>query len=338
MAQNVGARSTSPTGAVTTAGATPADGAGRQIERQPHQPVDVVRALEQQAEVALQLAVVGGEDDVDVVAPAAALRWRASTRPSASSISSHSTALRALTSRTWSAVSVAGTHVARRLVVRDERAVVPAPPVARLGVEDRARARPPTRGSRPAAARRASRRGRARTAGGSHGWCGSGKLIQQNQSSSASSESSQAIVRSATQSVWYHSRGIGLSCTCGAPVSPPPAALTSQVAVEHRVEHRRPPRGARRPASGRSAAARRRRGSPNSRCSKPRCGAGGIGRRGRSGSRRTGRTGRGTARSAALPTARCGSRRRAAPRRPTARRPAAARRSSTRRGCSGAGR
>ena len=64
-------------------------------------------------------------------------------------------------------------------------------------------------------------------AGGSHGWWGSGKLIQQNQSSSAASESSQAIVRSATQSVWYQPRGIGLSWTCGAPVAPPPAALTS---------------------------------------------------------------------------------------------------------------
>ena len=62
--------------------------------------------------------------------------------------------------------------------------------------------------------------------GGSHGWCGSGKLIQQNQSSSASRPSSQAIVRSATQSVWYHSRAIGLTFTWGAPVSPPPAALT----------------------------------------------------------------------------------------------------------------
>ena len=134
----------------------------------------------------------------------------ASTRPSASSISSHSTALRALTSRTWSAVSVAGTQSCGRLVVRDERAVVPEPPVARLGVEDAL-----ALGGRLGVAGRQRHvapvdRGRAPTAGGSHGWCGSGKLIQQNQSSSASSESSQAIVRSATQSVWYHSRGIGV--------------------------------------------------------------------------------------------------------------------------------
>ena len=64
-------------------------------------------------------------------------------------------------------------------------------------------------------------------AGGSHGWCGSGKLIQQNQSASAGSESSQATVRSATQSVWYHSRAIGLYATSGAPVSPPPWAESS---------------------------------------------------------------------------------------------------------------
>ena len=39
-------------------------------------------------------------------------------------------------------------------------------------------------------------------AGGSQGWCGSGKLIQQKNGASASSERSQVIVRSATQSVW----------------------------------------------------------------------------------------------------------------------------------------
>ena len=59
------------------------------------------------------------------------------------------------------------------------------------------------------------------------GWCGSGKLIQQNQSSSVATESSHAIVRSATQSVWYHSRGIGLFLVSGAIVSPPGAAPNS---------------------------------------------------------------------------------------------------------------
>ena len=62
---------------------------------------------------------------------------RARTRPRASSMSSTSTALRALTSRTWSAVRVAGTQSAGRLVVGHERPVVPGPPVTRLGVDDR---------------------------------------------------------------------------------------------------------------------------------------------------------------------------------------------------------
>ena len=78
------------------------------------------------------------------------------------------------------------------------------------------------RDGRAAGRARATARGAAPTAGGSHGWCGSGKLIHTNQSSSASSESRNSMVRSATQSVWYHSRGIGLFLVSGAPVSPPP--------------------------------------------------------------------------------------------------------------------
>ena len=63
-------------------------------------------------------------------------------------------------------------------------------------------------------------------AGGSHGWWGSGKDIQQNHGSSAPSEESQSTVRSATQSVWYHSRGIGLFFVSGASVSPPGSACS----------------------------------------------------------------------------------------------------------------
>ena len=66
--------------------------------------------------------------------------------------------------------------------------------------------------------------------GGSQGWCGSGKLIQQNQSSSGSSESSQAMVRSATQSVWYMPRGMGLCFTSGASVSPPAFVVEAMLA------------------------------------------------------------------------------------------------------------
>ncbi len=80
-------------------------------QRQPHQRVDVVRPFEQQTEVALQLAVVGREHDVDVVVPAA----RADGREHAAECLVDQLALdgvAAFTSRTWSAVSVAGTHCA----------------------------------------------------------------------------------------------------------------------------------------------------------------------------------------------------------------------------------
>ena len=227
MAQNVGARSTEPD---RPADHRRRDAGGRRRppdERQAHQPVDVVRTLEQQPEVALQLAVVGGEHDVDVVAPAAAFDGR--QHPPDRLVDQ------------LALDGVAGVDLAhlvggerrRHPVVaaprswrRAGRRTTPASGAAwRRG---RARARRPTRCSRRAAARRASRRGRARTPADPTGGAGSGKLIQQNQSSSASSESSQAIVRSATQSVWYHSRAMALSCTCGAPVSPPPRALTSR--------------------------------------------------------------------------------------------------------------
>src|SRR5271156_5234255 len=64
-------------------------------------------------------------------------------------------------------------------------------------------------------------------AGGSHGWCGSENDIQQNQGSSAPTDCSQSTVMSATQSVWYHSRGIGLFFVSGAAVSPPGSAWSN---------------------------------------------------------------------------------------------------------------
>ena len=69
--QKVGARSTWPTGSCTSAGEMPADGAGRHTKGTRIERVAVVRALEEEPEVALQLAVVGREHDVGVVAPAA---------------------------------------------------------------------------------------------------------------------------------------------------------------------------------------------------------------------------------------------------------------------------
>ena len=45
------------------------------------------------------------------------------------------------------------------------------------------------------------------------------------------------MVRSATQSVWYHPAAIGLTFTWGAPVSPPPAAFDLQIeSSRHGVE------------------------------------------------------------------------------------------------------
>jgi hypothetical protein len=70
-------------------------------------------------------------------------------------------------------------------------------------------------------------------AGGSHGWCGSGKLIQQNQSSSTDSESSQLIVRSATQSVWYHS----LRDLVGPRLRRAGVAAAHRVDLQRTVEH-----------------------------------------------------------------------------------------------------
>ena len=99
MAQNVGARSTWPTGSCTTAGSTPADGAGRHTIGSRIERVGVERALEEQAEVALQLAVVGREDHVGVVAPARAAATVCSTRPHASSMSSFMMCVFALISR-----------------------------------------------------------------------------------------------------------------------------------------------------------------------------------------------------------------------------------------------
>ncbi len=78
-------------------------------QRHAHQRVDVIRPLVDQAEVALQLAVVGGEEHVGVAHPIRARRRVASTRPQASSMSSFSTWTIALISRTWSCVIWHGT-------------------------------------------------------------------------------------------------------------------------------------------------------------------------------------------------------------------------------------
>src|ERR1700738_798987 len=76
MSQNVGARSRCPTGSATSRGEAFAERAGRAPvaggdvrrarrpphERHAHQRIRVERALEQEAVVALELTVVGGEE------------------------------------------------------------------------------------------------------------------------------------------------------------------------------------------------------------------------------------------------------------------------------------
>src|SRR5579885_1392051 len=44
---------------------------GAPDERHPHQRIDVIRALEHQAEIALEFAVIGGEEDVGGLVPSA---------------------------------------------------------------------------------------------------------------------------------------------------------------------------------------------------------------------------------------------------------------------------
>ncbi len=115
MAQKVGARSTRPTGRETTDGAaTPpprVEGAGRHTSGRRMRPSTWYGPLNRKPKSPWSSPwSVVNTTSTSSSQPRSATR--ASTRPSASSISSTSTALRALTSRTWSAVSVAGTQSA----------------------------------------------------------------------------------------------------------------------------------------------------------------------------------------------------------------------------------
>ena len=135
MSQNVAARSTRPTGAVHDRRRDAGRGRGPPHQRQPHQPVDVVRALEQQPEVALELAVVGGEDDVDVVGPAP--RVDGGQHPAEGLVDELALDGVAGVDLAHLVGGQGGRHpVGGRLVVGHQRAVVPEPPVAGLGVED----------------------------------------------------------------------------------------------------------------------------------------------------------------------------------------------------------
>ena len=141
-------------------------------------------------------------------------------------MSSFITCTLALTSRIWSSVSVEGTNVAGPPSMLGNRPSQKASQWAGLRART-ARIASSEPGWPGGSARSCQGTRDSSEAGGSHGWCGSGKDIQQNHGSSASSESSQSTVRSATQSVWYHRRGIGLFFVSGAAVSPPGSAWSS---------------------------------------------------------------------------------------------------------------
>ena len=173
MPQKVGARSTRPTGRVTTAGATPPVRAGRHtrgsrmsastwygpLKSSPKSPCSSPWSLV-------------NTTSTSSLQPRSSIRR--STRPSASSISSHSTALRAFTSRTWSARERRRDPVGRRLVVGDERPVVPETPVAGLGVEDLLPLARPSPGSRRKGDLAPVDPARPRTAAGPTGGAGPG--------------------------------------------------------------------------------------------------------------------------------------------------------------------
>ncbi len=334
MAQNVGARSTSPTGRVTAAGVAPLDGAGRQISGSRIRPSTWYGPLNNRPK-----------------SPCSS-PWSVVTTTSTSS--PHPRAAIAREHATDGLVDqlaldrVAGVDLAhlvggqrrrdpvvRRLVVGHERAVVPRPPVARLGVEHglagggvgdvavRERHVAPV-DAVELGGRRIPRVVRVREAHPAEPVVVGGQRLQPGDGAVGDPV---GVVPPAGDRVVVDLRRAG---------RPAAGGVDLQRAVEHRVEHPDRLRVRRPPASGRSAAARRRCGWPP-RSARTR-GAARPSRRGRSGSRRSGRTGRGTARSAACRRGRCGSRRRAARRRPTARRRGAARRSSTRRACSGAAR
>ena len=135
MAQKVGARSTSPTGALTTDGGRRARGRRSPHQRQAHERIHVVGALEQQPEVPLQLAVVGGEHHVEVLAPPEAVD--AGEDPPEGLVDELALDRVPGVDLAHLVGGEGGRHpVGRGLVVGHQGPVVPEPPVAGLGVED----------------------------------------------------------------------------------------------------------------------------------------------------------------------------------------------------------
>ena len=158
----------------------------------------------------------------------------ARTRPQASSMSSFITWTLALTSRIWSSVRRDGTKVAGPPSMLDERALPVAEPVRRLGRQDLADGvvAPGVAGREvevlPGDA--AELGGRAGPTGGAGRGTTSSRTTAVRVGGAGVDVGGQGAASrpcmSATQSVWYHSRGIGLFFVSGAPVSPPGAACS----------------------------------------------------------------------------------------------------------------
>ena len=201
MAQKVRARSTCSTGCSTMAGATLRVRRGAPDERQAHQRIDMERALVDEAEIALQLAVIGGEDHIGVARPSRARRSCAITRPTASSISSFITWTLALISRMLSARELLRREVHRPAFDVRERAVVIGEPMRRLAREDLRGSSPACRDSRRAAAGRASRSARSRTPAGPRDDADRGSSATGTSRRRRRVPSSQSSARPASQSV-----------------------------------------------------------------------------------------------------------------------------------------
>ena len=173
---------------------------GSPHERQSHQRVGVERALEDEAVVALQLAVVGREEDVGVVEPALGLDGL-----------HHAPArlVDQLVHHVRLGVDLADLVVRHRSRAEehrsafgiDEAALVPREPMRGLLREDLADLARPIRDG-PVAGRGPARApGAARTRADPTDDAGRESSSNRTSPRPASSESSQSIVRSATQSV-----------------------------------------------------------------------------------------------------------------------------------------
>ncbi|CAB4577560.1 unannotated protein [freshwater metagenome] len=95
----------------------------------------MIRALEEQPEIALELAVIGGEDDVEVIAPPLCLDCRENSTDGFVDEFVFDMRHRVDFANLIGGKG-GGNPLAGSLVIADEHAVVPKAPVARFGVDD----------------------------------------------------------------------------------------------------------------------------------------------------------------------------------------------------------